>query len=95
MTGARTPFCFLTGLLNTMAIDWTGQGPTYRLWRIGTSRQLHQHGIGQIIGFLIMLSLIVAATVLCIMGHDIFGLVAAFLLLTCTFCANLIAARLP
>ena len=91
----RTPYCFLTGLLNTMALDWTGGGPTYRFWRIGTSRQLRQHGVGQLIGFLIMLCLIVATTALCIADHATLGLVAALLLLACTFAANVIAAYLP
>lgn len=90
----QTPYCFLTGLLNTIAIDWSGHGPTCRKWRVDGA-SLHRHGLGQLVGFLIALGFIIGATVLGMTGHTILGVATSLTLLVCMTAANVIAARLP
>jgi hypothetical protein len=91
----RTPYGFLTGLLSTMAVDWSGAGPTFRRWRAATTRGYFWHGIGQFMGFLLIIGLMSMAVLLSITDHDGYGMCTALTLLCCVIGANVIAARLP
>lgn len=91
----RTSYCFLTGLISTLSMDWTGHGPTAKQWRVGLERDFRRHGIGMIVGFCIMLTLLLAAFALGMANHTVLAMFACLLMLVCIVAANAIALRLP
>jgi hypothetical protein len=91
----QTPYCFLTGLVSAMAMDWTGHGLSRRQWRMGSRRDFRRHGIGLLVGFAIMVSLLLTAAILGVTDHTILGVVAALLACACVVAATVIGQRLP
>lgn len=91
----RTPYCFLTGLITTLAMDWTGRGATTKRWRVGSERDFRCHGIGMLIGFCIMLALLLSAFAFGMTDHTALGMISCMLMLVCIIAANVIALRLP
>lgn len=91
----RTPYCFLTGLITTLAMDWTGRGLSAKRWRVGSERDFRLHGIGMLLGFCIMLALMLAAFAFGMTNHTVLGVISCVLMGACISAANVIALRLP
>lgn len=89
-----TPYCFLTGLITTLAMDWTGRGVSTSRWRVGSMRDFNLHGVGMLIGFLIMLALLVTSFALGMTDHAVLGVFTSLLMFACMVAANVIALRL-
>jgi hypothetical protein len=91
----RTRYSIKTGLLHSLAIDWTGRGPASRSWRWRGFNDCRNHLIGQVLGFVLMLALIISMAALTVTGNASLGVTVAGLIVSCNLGANFIAARLP
>lgn len=91
----ETRYSVKTGVLHSFAIDLTGHGPASRCWRWRGFTDRRDHLIGQVLGFILMLALIVSMAALTISGNGSLGVIVAGLIVSCNLGANIIAARLP
>jgi ABC-type amino acid transport substrate-binding protein len=94
---SKTKWGFFTGLLNGLAADWTGTGPTYRRWALpDTCTAMRLHSVGQYTGFVVDFSLLIATVVMAIEKINTWiNIIPALLLVVAMITANVIAARLP